>query len=73
MGAGIITGWIILFAVLFVCKLNHIFELNITPEESEAKYHEYGATENQENKHESNVLKKSHYKNMLRRTFLMCF
>ncbi|MFA7027024.1 MAG: hypothetical protein WC163_03500 [Sulfurovum sp.] len=30
MGAGIITGWVILFAVLFASKKNHIFELNAT-------------------------------------------
>ncbi|MDD3591914.1 MAG: hypothetical protein PHO65_04700 [Sulfurovum sp.] len=33
MSTGIITGWVILFAMLFVSKKNHIFELNATPED----------------------------------------
>lgn len=33
MGAGIIGGWVILFAVLFASKKNHIFELNTNSED----------------------------------------
>lgn len=73
MDAGIITGWVILFGVLFMCKVNHIFELNKTQEENPKAYYGYGATEEPDGDHEATVLKKSHYRKMLRRTFLMCF
>jgi hypothetical protein len=73
MEAGIITGWVILFGLLFSCKANHIFELNTTQEESSNAYYGYGATEKEESEDEATVLKKSHYRKMLRRTFLMCF
>jgi len=37
MGTGIITGWVLLFTVLFASKINHIFELNTTLEENESE------------------------------------
>jgi hypothetical protein len=75
MDAGIITGWVILFGVLFVCKVNCIFELKRVEDENPDTCYGYGATERQENEHEetTTVRKKSQYGEMLRRTFLMCF
>ncbi|MFT7879716.1 MAG: hypothetical protein ABXS91_04895 [Sulfurimonas sp.] len=73
MGAGIITGWVILFGVLFVCKANHIFELNKAQDENTKTCYDYGTIEREKNENETTLLKKSHYRKMLRRTFLMCF
>lgn len=73
MDAGIITGWVILFGVLFVCKVNRIFELKTAEDENPKAYYGYGAIEREANEKETTLLKKSHYRKMLRRTFLMCF
>lgn len=58
MGAGIITGWLILFAVFFVSKKNHIFELNTTFQENAAE-HENREIEREENEDGSIVVSKS--------------